>query len=93
MRRPSRCRDWEMRNSPVVILHVILTNVVNCRGKATQEEEVPTYAYRCEQCGMAFDEVQSIAEHEAAKARCPKCGSEQVVGVLSAFFAKTSKKS
>lgn len=54
---------------------------------------MPTYGYRCEQCGMAFDEVQSIAEHEAAKALCPKCGSEQVVGVLSAFFAKTSKKS
>ena len=82
-----------MRNSPVERLHGIVTHIRKLSWKATQEEEVPTYAYRCEQCGMAFDEVQSIAEHEAAKARCPKCGSEQVVGVLSAFFAKTSKKS
>ena len=61
--------------------------------RTTQEEEVPTYAYRCEQCGTAFDEVQSIAEHETARARCPKCGSEQIVPVVSAFYAKTSKKS
>ena len=54
---------------------------------------MPTYAYRCEQCGTTFDEVQSIADHESVKPHCPKCGSEQVVGVVSAFYAKTSKKS
>jgi putative FmdB family regulatory protein len=54
---------------------------------------VPTYAYRCEQCGTSFEETQSMAEHEAGTPPCPKCGGEKVVGVISTFFAKTSKKS
>jgi putative FmdB family regulatory protein len=54
---------------------------------------MPTYAYRCEQCGTTFEERQSIAEHESTKVRCPKCGSDKVVAAISAFYAKTSKKS
>ena len=54
---------------------------------------MPTYAYRCEQCGTSFEETQSMAEHEAGTPPCPKCGGENVVGVISTFFAKTSKKS
>jgi putative FmdB family regulatory protein len=54
---------------------------------------MPTYAYRCEQCGERFERSEHLAEHTAAKPRCPKCGSDKVVSVLASFFAKTSKKS
>jgi putative FmdB family regulatory protein len=54
---------------------------------------MPTYAYRCEECGTTFEERQSMAEHEAATPRCPQCGGDKVVSAVSAFYAKTSKKS
>jgi putative FmdB family regulatory protein len=52
-----------------------------------------TYEYRCESCGEAFEQRESIAEHEAAKPKCPKCGSDEVARSVSAFYAQTSKKS
>jgi putative FmdB family regulatory protein len=54
---------------------------------------MPTYEYRCQRCGETFEQRESVAEHEAAKAKCPKCGSEEVARAYSAFYAKTSKKS
>ena len=35
---------------------------------------MPTYEYKCENCGNEFEEFQSITAE--AKADCPKCGSE-----------------
>ena len=54
---------------------------------------MPTYEYRCESCGETFEERESIAEHDTAKPKCPKCGSENVTRAISAFHAKTAKKS
>ena len=54
---------------------------------------MPTYVYRCEQCKMTFEEQQTIAAHDAAHPICPKCGNAKVSGVMSVFYAKTSKKS
>jgi putative FmdB family regulatory protein len=54
---------------------------------------MPTYAYRCEQCGATFEERQSVAEHERVTPPCPHCGGGKVVRVISGFYAKTSKKS
>ena len=54
---------------------------------------MPTYEYRCAQCGETFEHQETIAEHETAKPQCPKCGEAKVAPVFSAFFAKTSKKS
>lgn len=54
---------------------------------------MPTYEYRCEKCGHAFERRERVAEHAAQQARCPKCGSEHVAPVVSAFFAKTTRKS
>lgn len=54
---------------------------------------MPTYAYRCEQCGETFERIESMTEHETAKPHCPKCGSEEVARVPMRFFAKTAKKS
>ena len=54
---------------------------------------MPTYEYRRQRCGETFEQREGVVEHEAAKATCPKCGSEKVVPGFSAFYAKTSKKS
>jgi putative FmdB family regulatory protein len=39
---------------------------------------MPTYQYRCEKCGTKFERTETIAEHEALKLKCPKCGSKKV---------------
>ena len=42
---------------------------------------MPTYQYRCSECGKSFERTETITEHEAAKARCPKCNSKKVTQV------------
>ena len=54
---------------------------------------MPTYQYRCEQCGETFEQRETVAEHETAKPKSPKCGSAKVAKAFSAFYARTSKKS
>jgi putative FmdB family regulatory protein len=54
---------------------------------------MPTYAYRCEQCGETFDRIESISEHGTAKPACPNCGSDKIVSMPTAFVAVTGKKS
>lgn len=54
---------------------------------------MPTYEYRCKKCGHIFDRVEHLAEHATAHPLCPKCQGKQVEPVLTAFYAKTAKKS
>jgi putative FmdB family regulatory protein len=54
---------------------------------------VPTYQYRSRECGKPFERTETITEHEAAKARCPNCGSKKVTQVPSRVHVVTSKKS
>jgi putative FmdB family regulatory protein len=54
---------------------------------------MPTYAYRCEECGESFERIESISEHGTARPACPKCGSDKIVSVPTAFVAVTGKKS
>jgi putative FmdB family regulatory protein len=54
---------------------------------------MPTYAYRCGECGETFERVASLSQHEAEKPACPKCGSERVHWVPARFVAMTGKKS
>jgi len=54
---------------------------------------VPTYEYRCKDCGHVFDRVEHLDEHANAHPVCPKCQSKQVEPVLTAFYAKTARKS
>ena len=54
---------------------------------------MPTYAYRCGQCGETFEKIETISEHGAAKPQCPKCGSDNVARIPTTFVAVTSKKS
>ncbi|MDZ7292711.1 MAG: zinc ribbon domain-containing protein [candidate division KSB1 bacterium] len=53
---------------------------------------MPTYEYRCKDCGHQFVEVLRVSEHDKFKPQCPKCKSENVEQLLSNFFAKTSRK-
>lgn len=47
---------------------------------------MPTYAYRCTECGHAFDVYQSFAD--ASLAECPECGGKlrKVFGSLGVTF-------
>ena len=56
-------------------------------------ELMPTYEYRCEDCGHEFVAVLTISEHDKGKPRCPKCSSEKVQQAVSGVFVKTSRKS
>ncbi|MGH7477379.1 MAG: FmdB family zinc ribbon protein [Longimicrobiales bacterium] len=54
---------------------------------------MPTYEYHCESCGETFDRTEHLSEHQDAHPRCPHCDSDNVRQVMSAFYAKTAKKS
>ena len=54
---------------------------------------MPTYQYRCRKCGKSFERTETIAEHEAAKVRCPKCETKKVTQVPGRVHVVTSKKS
>ena len=54
---------------------------------------MPTYEYQCEACQHRFSAVQTISEHEREQPECPECGSARVTQLMSAFIAKTSRKS
>ena len=54
---------------------------------------MPTYQYRCDECGKKFELTASISEHEALKSKCLKCGSRKVSFVPGNVYVVTSKKS
>jgi putative FmdB family regulatory protein len=56
-------------------------------------EIMPVYEYQCQGCKHQFTVVLSITEHDKLKVECPKCKSKKVEQRLSAFYAKTAKKS
>jgi putative FmdB family regulatory protein len=56
-------------------------------------EEMPSYGYRCPKCNKKFTLILSIGEHDAGKAKCPKCGARELEQFITAFQVKTSRKS
>lgn len=54
---------------------------------------MPIYSFKCNACSHSFEKSMTVAERESARLACPACGSDKVERVLSAFFAKTSRKS
>ena len=55
---------------------------------------MPLYEYRCAACHATVTRQESIEEHgRTPPPACPKCGGGAVEPVLSAFFAKTVRKS
>ncbi|BCS55369.1 hypothetical protein GSVR_36770 [Geobacter sp. SVR] len=55
--------------------------------------DMPTYDYRCQQCGRNFSVTMHIAEHDQQRMTCPDCKGVSIVQQYSTFFARTSKKS
>ncbi len=53
---------------------------------------MPSYEYKCQDCGYQFEQELTLAAHEKYKPRCPKCKSKKVEQVISRFFAKTDSK-
>jgi len=54
---------------------------------------MPIYEYRCEKCGHEFSRVETMSAHEQTRVSCPQCKSPGVARVLTAFYAKTVRKS
>lgn len=54
---------------------------------------MPTYEYRCDDCGERFSRTESISQHGRKRPTCPKCESVKVTQMFSSFYAKTAKKS
>ena len=54
---------------------------------------MPTYNYRCEKCGKAFERAETISEHETARPQCPKFASKKVSAVPGRVYVVTSKTS
>ncbi len=55
---------------------------------------MPAYEYLCKDCGIDFTVFLSIKEYEEnPRIKCPHCDSDHVERKITAFFAKTSKKS
>lgn len=53
---------------------------------------MPIYEYRCTRCGLEWSRQENLAEHGRERAACPTCGADSEP-LLSAFFAKTVRKS
>jgi len=53
---------------------------------------MPNYEYRCLDCKKDFSIILSIKEHDAKKAKCPKCGRKKLAQRISHFMTKTSRK-
>ena len=53
---------------------------------------MPTYQYRCNECGKSFERTETITEYEAATVRCPKCDSKKATQVPGRVHVVTSKK-
>ena len=49
---------------------------------------MPTYDYKCNSCGNAFEEIHSIKETSKG---CPTCNSVEVKRTISMFAAKTEQ--
>lgn len=54
---------------------------------------MPTYDYKCQECGKSFSVVMMMSEHGTKKVACPKCSSKKVTQKVTGFAVKTGKKS
>lgn len=45
---------------------------------------MPMYEYRCEDCGNLYEELRRMSDADR-DLKCPKCASESVERLLSAF--------
>jgi putative FmdB family regulatory protein len=59
-----------------------------------EDTSMPVYEFECARCQTTFTEKETFEEHDRhPEVKCPKCGSTEVHGLVSAVGVKTSKKS
>jgi putative FmdB family regulatory protein len=61
--------------------------------QSRKESTMPTYSYKCQACRKSFSLQMTIAKHDKARTKCPKCGSRKIQQSFGSFGAITSKKS
>ncbi len=54
---------------------------------------MPRYEFVRESCEKGFEVALTLTERAKADVKCPSCGSGKVIPQLTAFTAKTSRKS
>ncbi|HEU4685537.1 MAG TPA: zinc ribbon domain-containing protein [Nitrospira sp.] len=54
---------------------------------------MPTYEYRCLDCGNLATLWLSMRDRESGSVSCPRCGSKRMEQLIAAVTAKTSRKS
>ena len=99
MRRVGLPHPLSLCNPPTIrakyVIHTAtLAFYAGCLGQhETVESGMPTYAYRCMQCGRTFEHEERLAEHGSEQPACPDCGGHEVVSVPVPVMVKTSRKS
>jgi putative FmdB family regulatory protein len=58
-----------------------------------KEGIMPTYEYRCSECGKQFSVTRTVSAHDKGRVACPKCGGRKVAQQFTRVFTKTSRKS
>jgi putative FmdB family regulatory protein len=54
---------------------------------------MPTYEYKCMECGKESELYLSMSEHDRGNIQCPACKSTRMEQMMSAISAKTARKS
>ncbi len=54
---------------------------------------MPTYEYKCMDCGKETTLALSLKDHESGGAACPSCKSKRMEQLVTSVMAKTSRKS
>jgi putative FmdB family regulatory protein len=54
---------------------------------------MPTYEYKCLDCGKEAELSLRLQDHESGSVACPSCKSKRMEQLISSVMAKTSRKS
>ncbi|TKS61666.1 MAG: hypothetical protein EWM72_00414 [Nitrospira sp.] len=54
---------------------------------------MPTYEYKCLDCGKEVVLFLRLQDHERGSVACPSCNSKRMEQLITSVMAKTSRKS
>jgi putative FmdB family regulatory protein len=57
------------------------------------EESMPTYEYRCQNCGKKVSHFLSYEDYDRAQVQCPHCGSDQLQRLINRVRVMRSEDS
>jgi putative FmdB family regulatory protein len=65
--------------------------------RKARERSMPTYEFKCNDCGAEFEVIASLAEYERMKlehaVKCTSCGRFNVEPEIVSFEVQTERKS